>query len=112
MEKKYFEEYGCRFTYKERMLFESNGLYVYSIRDNGVGAETLENKVLVNHIGDVVTNFKIEEHFRKAEDYEDVFGNSVLVMSNWQDKLFFYCDVDDTHTLDKKVKKLLKSMEG
>lgn len=110
MKKKLYSVYGRRFTNEERKLFESNGLYVYSIRDDD-GEETLENKVLINHIGDVVTNFKIEEHFHNAEDYDDVFGYGVLAMSNWQDKLFFYCDLDDTHTLDKKVCKLLKSME-
>ena len=59
MAEKFYYVTGERFTNKERGEFENAGFYVYSLRswDHGTGSQ-LEHKVLVNHEGDVITNFK------------------------------------------------------
>ena len=57
---KHYTTYGARFNNEQRKQLEDAGFYVYGLRawDEGVGAQ-LEHRVIVNHLDDVVTDFKI-----------------------------------------------------
>lgn len=104
--RKMFNYYGGRIKSAIREKLEQKGLYVYSIRDCG-GVDRLEKYVWVNHLDDIVTNFKIEDHFKDKEDYWD----GRLEMWDWYDKLFQFCELDDDHKFSMFVDKMIKCIE-
>lgn len=59
MTDKHYYVTGDRFTSEQRKAIEKAGFFVYSLRswDTGNGSQ-LEHRVIVNHEGDVITNFK------------------------------------------------------
>ena len=54
-------DYGGRFTEEQRAKARKLGLYCYSMRDREGVKYSIEKHVLINHIGDLITNFPIKE---------------------------------------------------
>jgi len=70
--RKLIYESGGRLTPEEKEIVKANNLFVYQLRSHDAGCGfNVEKGVLVNHIGDWVTNFEIEfenEYYQMNDD--------------------------------------------